>query len=100
LATFFLAFFTSYYFLQFFTASLASVLFNFLNSSGKVVFWRTCGSALEHPLFFFFEEQQLLATVVVVWKGCSAPNVSHKFQYVSYHTFNSITPGGTHRLQK
>ena len=28
------------------------------------------------------------------------PNVSHKFQYVSYQTFHSITPGSIHLLQK
>jgi len=29
-----------------------------------------------------------------------AAYISHKFQYVSYQTFNSITPGSIHRLQK
>jgi len=29
-----------------------------------------------------------------------APNVSHKFQYVSYQTFLSITPCDIHLLQK
>ena len=29
-----------------------------------------------------------------------APNTSHKFQYVSYQTYHSITPGCIHRLQK
>jgi len=29
-----------------------------------------------------------------------APLALHKFQYVSYQTFHSITPGCIHRLQK
>jgi len=41
------------------------------------------------------DSYNLLMTKVKV-----APNVSNVFQYVSYQTFNSITPGSIHRLQK